>query len=712
MELKSSVAVIAAIIAVPCAAIAQTETEPDLKGADIVVTGDVEQTTAGPVDGFQALTTDAATGTETPIKEVPQSVTVIPRSVLDSQQVRSTGAALRNVAAVQPNDERSTPAFDGTRLRGFQTEQFQDGFTVYQYAPGDRESLINVERIEVLKGPSAILFGGGSGALPGGVVNIVSKLPEDKRFAELGLSLGTDGLIQPFFDLNQPITENVLLRVTGEYTRQDHQIDVVETERFSVNPTLMLKGEKTRLTLQGRYSSWEQPEYQGLPATGTIAGPFRIDSDLFIGPADIEDSFSRTASVTARLEHEFNDMWSANLMARWSQSEFEENVQTIVGADGFSADVPFVPPSTWGLAAGELFQEQDELSFSGSVLAKFDYGPTKNKVLFGGDYSALDDEGFIDVAFLPVFLDLTAPAFPIPYTDPGPGVNNQFVENRTMGGFVQIQSTVHDRVHLLASARLARVVVETRGAGAVARTEETRLLPRAGVVFDLSDEFSVFASYGEGMRGQPFLQFLGTPEAETSRQFEAGVKFDFGFGLSGTLAAYQIDRKNVAVTDPATFLSLANGEQRSRGFDADLVWNATPEISFLGSYAFVDAEYTKNAPTGTGVIPAGNAIAGVPRHSGRLWGEYAFQSGFFEGLSIGAGIYAQSGEFVSDNNAFKTDPFFTVDAAIRYQHEYFDAALSVTNLTDNAYFDRYGYFNGRVAPAEGIAATGTVAVKF
>jgi iron complex outermembrane receptor protein len=682
---------------------------------EIVVRDTIVETTAGPVQGLRALTADTATGARTPLREVPQSVAVVPRSVIDSQQSRTVGDALRNVASVQVNDPRSTPAFDSTLLRGFSAEQFLDGLTLYQYAPGDRESLINVERIEVVKGPTAILFGGGSGAAAGGVINIVSKMPEAAPFGRAGITIGTTPLAQPFFDVNRPITDTVLFRMTGEYSFSEGDVDVVETERYNINPTLRVTdNDVTTLTLQGRFSRWEQPEYQGLPATGTVAGDFRIGRDLFIGPEDIEDSFAETASATATLTHRFDETWSARAIARYSASEFEENVQTIFGADGFVADAPFTAPSTWAFANAELFQEQEELSFAASALAEFGYGPTRNKLLVGADYSALDDEGFLQFTDFLGFVDLANPVFDTPYADPGNGVNDLFVENRTMGVYAQIQSSVHDRLHVVGSLRLGSVEVDYRndGTGGSASTEETRLLPRIGAVFDVTDALSVFASYGEGLRGQPFLEFVGEPEPEESRQVEAGVKLDFGFGLSGQVALFQIDRTNVPVTDTATFLSVAEGEERSRGVDADLVWKLTDDLSLIASYAYVDAEFTEDAPTFSGVIPAGNKLPGVPEHAGRIWAEYAFPQPGLAGLSIGAGVYAQTGEKIGDNNRFESDGFYTVDAALRYQAERFDAALSVRNLTDQEYFDRYNYFGGRVAPSEGIAAFATVAVTF
>ncbi len=162
------------------------------------MTGAEREKTAGRVSGFRALTADTATGTRTPLREIPQSIVALPREVIDSQQSLGVGDALRNVSAIQPNDPRSTPAFDSLLLRGFAAEQFLDGVALYQYAPGDRESLINVERIEVVKGASAVRFGGGSGATAGGLVNIISKM-NDEGFLQFAFLPATVDLTNPVF---------------------------------------------------------------------------------------------------------------------------------------------------------------------------------------------------------------------------------------------------------------------------------------------------------------------------------------------------------------------------------------------------------------------------------------------------------------------------------------------------------------------------------
>lgn len=671
-------------------------------------------TTAGPVQGYRALSATSGTRSDTPVERVPQSIAVLPRTVIEDQRTNTVGETLRNVAGIAVQSDLWTPAFESTRLRGFLVDRWVDGLSAL-YNPGDRSGQINIERIEVLKGPSGFLYGGGIGNPVGGAINIVSKLPTDTPSALAGITFGSHKHFQPFFDINQPITPNVLFRITGEYTYAESHIDVIETQRYNINPTITFTDRHwTTLTVQGTVKNWRQPEYQGLPATGTVTGGFRLPRDMFLGPANIPDSYSQYHGLTVTFDHKLNPVWSFNVKGRLAQSKFEENVQAIVGGDGFGADVPFIPPSVWGLYNAELYQEQQEGTLTGHALAKFNLGPTQNKFMIGGDYSRVRDEGFINSAFAG-FVDLLNPIW-FPYTDPGPRIKDQIVINTTSGIFTQLQTTIWDRLHFTAGVRAANVKIDysdtTFGIGAL--TDTTRVLPRVGAVVDVLPGISLFAGYSEGMRGQPFLSFAGTPEPELSDQVEGGIKFNFGGRLAGTLSVYEVNRTNVATTDPFTLQSIANGEQRARGFEADATWQISPALRLLASYAYTDAEYAKDVPATLFApgIAAGTRIPGVAEHSGRVWLNYEFQEQLLKGFSIGGGIYMASDALISTSNPFTTDGYFTIDAKVAYKAERFEAAVAVKNLTGEKYFEPYGYFNGRVVPSDAVTAYGTLIVRY
>jgi len=678
----------------------------------MTVTGKVDDDPAS----YRAVNTSTATKTDTPIMQTPQSIQVIKRSLMDDQQNITVSESLRNVSGVVPNNPAFTPAKDFTLIRGFAAEQVVDGFTQY-YNPGDRESTVNIERIEVLKGTNGILYSGGAGSPVGGLVNIVSKLPQATASRELGFKIGTNNYYQPYLDINQPLTKNILARFTGEYTDAGSYLDVVKTQRYNLNPTITFtNNDTTTFTVQGKVSRWEQPEYQGLPATGTVTGRFPTPRHTFVGPSDIPDSSSEFSGVWGTLDHKFNDMWSLNLKARHAQSEFDEKVQSLAGADGFIADRPFFA-NTWALVNAELFQKQEELSFLGNVTAKFDVGPTKNTVLIGADHSEVDDKGFMDVdmgrfGFGAGTVDLSRPSFPAAYGPAGAGIDNQFVTNTTYGGYTQLQSTLYDRLHLLTSLRVGHVGIDYRNTAQNidASGDKTRFLPRAGGVFDLTDEYSLFINYSEGMRGQPFVNFVGAPQPEESTTLEGGLKFNIAHQLTGQIAVYEIERTNVAVTDNTDLRrrSKAAGQQRSRGVETDLTWQATDGLSILANYAHTDAEFTDNLAG----VPEGNKLATVPADSGRLWANYRFQQPMLRGFSIGGGLYAQGQTYLSNNNQFKSDGYHSFDASIGYERQQFKLMATVKNLTDEHYFQAYNYFGGRVIPSEGTSAYVTASVRF
>lgn len=685
----------------------QTGNTPTLAAMTVVGATEDDDPTA-----YAVTHAATATRTDTPISETPMSIHVIPKAVTDDQQTITVEESLRNVSGVVPRLSTITPNFEPTLIRGFASRQFIDGFTQYLNA-GDQGSMVNIERIEVLKGANAVLYSGGNGSPVGGMVNLVSKLPKKEAFYEIGVKAGLYDFAQPFVDLNQPINDNILFRFTGEYTTNESNIDVLDTDRFNLNPTLTFtNNDDTNFTLQGKFSRWEQQDYQGLPATGTVTGNFRIRPELFIGPQDIDKSNSEFYGVWGTLDHQLNDIWSLTAKGRYSHSKFDTLAQNLFGADGFGADQPFFAPSTWGLINTELAQEQEEKSVQVYATAKFDLGPTKNTVLLGADFSELDDDGFMDFAMLADTVDLAAPIFTAPFSNPGAREQNQLTRNTTYGGYVQLQSTIYDRLHLLASVRRSNVTTDfvNTVSGAEFNSDSGRFLPNVGGLIDITDEFSLFADYSEGMRGQGGANYVSTPEPELSNQIEAGVKFDIADQLTGQLAVYQIERENVKVTDftDPLFRSVTKGQQRSTGIETDMTWQVTESLSLLGNYAFTEAEFTDNLAG----VPDGNHLPGVPKHSGRFWANYAFHDPMLEGWSVGSGIYAQSSAYLDKANLYKSDSFYTIDADIAYRTKAYKLGVSIKNLTDNDYFQRLNYFDTRVTPAQGTTVYFSGSVTF
>ncbi|OQK17914.1 hypothetical protein AU255_08650 [Methyloprofundus sedimenti] len=676
-------------------------------------------------NGYHVFSTSTATRTETPLMELAQSVQVITRALLEDQQNVTVTESLRNASGVVPRTPGITPNFEPTLIRGFSAMQMIDGF--YQNLnTGDQDSLVNIQQIDVIKGSNATLYSGGGGAPSGGVINLLSKLPEQVASYEFGLKGGNYAFVQPYVDVNQPINDTFLFRFTGEYSNSNSQIGVLETERYNLNPALLFTNNKTTsLIIQGKYSTWKQQDYQGLPATGTVAGDFRINPTLYIGPSNIADSVSEFAAVWATFNHDFNDNWAITAKARYAHSEHDTLTQGIMGEGfGFGADKPLstedlailgYPESahTWGLINDELYQASDEMSFQLFATTQFDFGQTRNTVVIGGDFSQYDESAYLAFDSPPIGLvDLTQPAF-LPYQYPGTRENMQFTTNSTYGGYLQWQGSVYECLHLLAGFRAGTVGSDykntTTGFEFSSNARSTRILPSIGAVLDVGDEYAFFVNYSEGMRAQSGVNFVSTPEPELSNQLEFGLKFDIAEQLTGQLAFFQINKKNIAVTDfsDSQLRAMTAGQQRSRGIDSNMSWQASDGLRLLATYAYTDVRFTDNL-----IVAQGNHVPGVPQHAGRLWMNYAFQNSLLDGFNLGGGVYAQSSVYLENENAFKTPAFYSVDAAMAYTRENYRVGVSIKNLTDANEYQRLNYFGTRVTPAQGIQVFFSGSVRF
>ncbi len=303
-----------------------------------------------------------------------------------------------------------------------------------------------------------------------------------------------------------------------------------------------------------------------------MAGDFRLPRDLYIGDPDIPDSVTSTRKVTVTLDHDFNDNWSSKTQLRYGKNEANQSTQIII------ANAPDAGASSWNLYNSFVPLKQTEFSFSSSVEGRLTTGAVEHRLLFGADYSRVGDWSVMYMDMMPVgTVDLMTPAAWPSWSMPqGLAMTDGDATYTTAGGFVQVQSTL-GKFHLLGGLRLAHLGMDSVSIN-YARTDtisETRFLPRIGAVYDLTDQISAFASYSEGMKANPFTFYSGSPKPEYSHQAEVGVKLDSGTGLSGSLAAFQIERENVPVTNPADpymLTSIPEGQQMSKGVEADVVW--------------------------------------------------------------------------------------------------------------------------------------------
>ncbi len=662
-----------------------------------------QQHSVNPHNRYHITHTHSATRTSMAIQHIPQSIQALPEQLILDQQSLTISESLRNVSGVSVAPMMLTPSFDYTRIRGLHSEQLLDGFTQY-YNPGDRESLVNVAHIEVLKGSNALLYGGGSGSPAGGLVNIVSKMPHSENHYKFGLKYGTYQFYQPWLDINLATNTDFQFRLTAEYTNTDSHIDRLNNQRFNVNPSLRWSiNETSLLTVQAKLSHWQQADYQGLPATGTITGNFSIPKTTFIGPDSIEPSQAYFYGIWATLKHAFNQHWSLSARVRHAQSKFDQKVQALAGTDGVQADLPLAAPATWSLFNAHLRQHQQEISTNAQLLGEWAFKNSQHSWLFGVDFSLYEDSGFINFDTIPVALvDLRQAQFLTPFLQPEAAQDNVFVDNTTYGFYTQWQASWFSRLHTLAGLRLGHVSIDylnqDPGFNAHSVTRSSKFLPRLGVNIDLTADLTAFFVYSQGMRGQPFFNFKHAPQPEFNAQLESGLKFNLSDNLNGQLAFYQIQLENVAVTDTSDIQQRAdsNGKQRSQGIELDLNWQALSNLNVLFNVAYSDARQLSQH---NGLV-ANSPIIGSHQYSTRGWIDYRFIHPALQGFSVGGGIYAQTGTTINVPGISRSPGFYSVDAVLRYQSPHFNVSLSGKNLSNESYFESINYFGGRFAPTQ------------
>lgn len=679
------------------------ETEQEI---EIVVT----QTQAGE----RYLVPNATTGTrtETPLSDVPQSIQVIPRQVLEDQQVIRLDEALRNVSGVT-FDNQDLGRGVQFNIRGFDGAPIlRNGFRQFGASAGFPE-IANIERVEVLKGPAAILYGE---VEPGGVINLVTKQPQSEPFYEIQAQVGSRDLFRPSIDISGPLTPdgsllyrlNTLYR-SGEET-QDFDTDI---ERFFIAPVLTWKiGERTNLTLGLEYFNEERPTTFGPPVIGNEIADIPLDRVTNEPDDFIEEEF---LSVGYDLEHRFSDSWKLRNGFRYSKQELSP----------FEVAFPLSLEEDTGILErvwGGQPEDSESFTLQTSVVGEFATGSIDHTLLFGFDLNRTNQDVLTRLDFSnPLPLNIFDPvygAFNRPDFDDLPVFDDQKTETERLGVFLQEQLSFSDTLILLAGLRYDTVdQTITNGPNdsdpTISETDQNddAWTPRIGLVYKPIPAISLYASYSRSFAPNTGTTVDDDPlEPEEGEGFEVGVKAELLEGrLSATLAYFDITKQNVASEDPNDpFFFVATGEQQSQGIELDVVGEILPGWNIIASYAYIDAEVTED-----NVIEVGNRLPNAPKHSASLWTTYEIQKGNLQGLGFGLGF-----NFVDDrqgdlDNSFEFDDYFLTNAAVFYQRNNWRAALNFRNLFDVDYLA--GGSPVRVRgndPGEPFTVIGSISVQF
>jgi iron complex outermembrane receptor protein len=637
--------------------------------------------------GFVAQRSFSVTKTNTPLIETPQSVSVVTSDQIERQEVRTIRGATRYSSGVTPEITGGADTrFGGFNIRGFDStanSSFVNGLRLPSTASINFFGLdpYGAERIEILKGPSSVLYGQNG---PGGLVNYVTKRPTSETRREIEINGGSFGLLEGRFDLSGPAGEGSPFgfRLTGVVRNSENQVDFVKDDRIFIAPVVTWDPDAaTSLTVSGIYqrdrAGWG---LQFLPASGTVwpNNGRRIPVSRFLGEPSFDFYNTDIASVGYQFSHQFNDIFTFRQNARYS---YLANKQASVYGAGYLNEQAGLLNRSAGTADSKL----GTFSVDNQVQAEFGTGPVNHTVLAGLDYRWTDYDDLFDT-YVTGPINVFNPVYGSPVTRVGT-YQDRNVRQDQVGLYLQDQMKF-DKLSLLLSGRYdwANTEALERLTGVESEKSLGAFTGRVGLIYNFDNGVAPFITYSESFL--PPLDVSATGQlfnAEEGRQWEAGVKYaPVGWNALFTASVFNIVRDNAIRFDNVggTFQARQTGQITSNGLELEAVTSLNENIDLRFAYTYLDVEITRDPDGGfEGKVPVT-----VPEHSASAWIDYTIRNGsMFDGLGVGLGVRYVGSSFGDDANTFKVPAATVLDTALSYKRDNYEFALNASNLFDKEY---------------------------
>ncbi len=654
----------------------------------ISVTTDAYESATGPVTGYRATRSASATKTDTALRDIPQSISVIPATVLKDLGSTNVERALEFAGGVSKQNNFGGLTLYEYSVRGFTTSEFyQDGFSANRGYPSTPDAA-NIERIEVLKGPAASLYGRGD---PGGTVNIVTKKPQPEAFTTLQTIAGSWDRYRTALDVNTPLDSegNVLSRVNLAVEDNHSFRDHVQSKRVFVAPSFSWQLDPdTSLLVESEFVRHSSTFDRGI-----VDAP-GVSRSTFLGEPNDGDIDNHNNRLQATLEHHLNDAWKLRLASHYKQGTLwgDASENRALNTDGHTLNRRYRERSMgWHDSITQL-----------ELRGLFDIGSWQHELLIGTEYEDYrKKERVTAIAGSAYAVDLYNPVYGQPKPNGTRSGTDFFEQTKSHALNLQDQIIFTDRLRGMVGARFEHFEQSTEDFtrnSAKSRQTHDALTQRAGLLYQLTPEVGVFANASTSFKPNSGLDANGkTFKPEEGVGYEVGIKSElFDDRLSTTLAAFHIEKENVLALDPATNTSRAMGKARSQGLDLQLTGQVTDAIRVIGAFAYIDAEVTK----GDRAIPAGSRILGVAKRSGSLLGVYEFQDGVLRGSDLGAAFTYVGDRSGEAGTQFELPAYHTVDLLAHYKAtENVTVGLNLNNLFDEKYYER-SYSNYWISPGE------------
>jgi iron complex outermembrane recepter protein len=657
--------------------------------------------TAQGTAGYVTDSGGAATKSDTPIIETPQSIAVVTRQQMDDQQPQSLNEALRYSPGIVPETEGTASNFwsgSSLQLRGFTPAVYQDGLQD-DYNGNDLLDPYFYQSVEVLSGPASVLYGQAS---PGGIVNVTSKMPTAAPLHELTFGIGNYDRYQAGFDFGGALDQSGqwLYRLTGVGATQDTQTSWIKHKRIAIAPAVTWHpDENTTLTLLTNYTyNPAVGDYSYVPAVGSVLWnpKGRISSDFSPGDPNFNKTEQRLSMIGYQFQHRFNDVWEFEQNARYTKSS---NQADMIWPLTLAAD-----DETLGRYAWIRHETSRSQLIDNRVKAQFDLGPLQNSLLIGAQYTRqIEDWGWASNMNLPP-INVINPVYGVPIQGPDP--NNLSTEKdlaRQTGVYLQDQISL-DHWRFLFGVRQDWVDEKQTGnrpSFNLPNDRDNKLTWRTGVVYLFDNGLAPYASYSTSFQPQ-FGDVTASGVAAvptTGQQYEMGLKYQPANSSNLlTLAIYNLTEQNVPETDPQNpGFVVQVGEIRSRGLELSDRMSLSDNFNLIASYTYTDSHYARSDLTAVGAYGVTAAVQGkyqygVPRNGASFWADYTVHGSALNGLGFSGGVRYVGFTYGDNVNSFRVPAFALLDAAVRYDVGAIDPALhglklqlNVANLLDKYY---------------------------
>lgn len=668
-------------IAMPVPAVAQPAVESTELKALTVEAEAIPDSPLGPDSSIVAESTTTGSKTDTEVLNLSRSVSVVTEEEMRTRNVQSLEEALSYTAGVAADQYASDHRYDFFIIRGFNQTSlgtYRDGLTrrTVNFTGGKLEPY-GLQRIDILKGSTSTLFGLNA---PGGIVNAITKRPQDYEFGEVYTTLGKDH-VETGTDFGGPIDQagKWAYRLTAKWQDAERNTEYSQDDRVYFAPALTYKpNDATSLTLLADYNERDSDASQSVPLGSGV------DPETFLGEPDFEGLNTTSHDIGYLFEHDFGRGLSFNQNARYTHLDLDYQSVYLSSADPADSRSAF-----------DVDGERDQYSIDNQLHYDTQFGGIGSRTLVGFDYthddvtetSRFGSAGGIDI-YDPRYcgracISLGAPSY--------------FEQKQESQGFyLQEELTFVERWILTLGGRYDTVETET----ATDTYDDHAFTTRAGLTYKAQDDLSLYANYSESFQ-PPMSRNLvsGRADPQEGEQYEVGMKYrPMGTNALFTAALFDLTQTNVA-TQVAPNLYQQTGRVNVRGLELESKVALNERLNVMAAYSYWDSEIEEDGISGN----AGNRPLLVPEHIASLWADYTIPGRDERGdLTFGAGTRFMGSVYVDDANSQKVDSYTLVDAVVRYAlTPDIDVAVNANNLFDEEYISYVNPFSNGAFYGEG-----------